>query len=121
MMHRRNPITVTAAAWQHIGVILTANPGTAFRIGVDTKGCAGHKYRYGLIALADIPQGADTVVGDGGTVLVDRDSLLYLLGSTLDLRTDGISSQLIWDNPMATSTCGCGESFSTPTDGCNNI
>jgi iron-sulfur cluster assembly protein len=117
-MNKRDPITVTPAAWVHIGNILAANPDTAFRIGVDTKGCAGHKYRYGLITLAEIPQDADTVVGDMGMVVVDRDSLLYLLGSTLDLKTDDISSQLIWYNPLATSTCGCGESFSTPTDGC---
>jgi iron-sulfur cluster assembly accessory protein len=119
MIRKRDPITVTPAAWQHIGGILSANADQAFRIGVDTKGCAGHKYRYGLIPLLDIPAGADIMVSDSGTILIDRDSLLYLLGSTLDLRSDGISSQLVWDNPMAASTCGCGESFSTPTNGCS--
>jgi iron-sulfur cluster assembly accessory protein len=119
MAIRRDPITITPAAWQHIGSILAANPGQAFRIGVDTKGCAGLKYRYGLVALAEIPETADLVQGPNGTVLVDRDSLLYLLGSTLDLLSDGISSQLVWSNPMATSTCGCGESFSTGGSGCS--
>lgn len=119
MTSKHDPITVTDAAWAHISRILAANPGNAFRIGVSNKGCAGHKYLYGLIPQDQIPAAADVVTGPGGTILVDGDSLLYLLGSTLDLATDGISSALVWTNPWATSTCGCGESFSAQTSGCS--
>ncbi len=113
MMRKRDPIMVTAAAWTHISGILASNPNTAFRIGVDTKGCAGHKYRYDLVGLGSLPPTTDQITSDLGIIALDPSGVMYLLGSTLDLSTDGISSQLVWHNPLATGSCGCGESFST--------
>lgn len=114
----RDPITITDAAKSHISQILAQNPGKCFYIAVDSKGCAGMKYRYDLIETADPKD--DVISGDWGTVVVDRISVLHLLGSKLDLRAEGLNTQLVWDNPMASSTCGCGESFSIGKGGCRD-
>ena len=44
---------------------------------------------------------------------MDADSLMYMLGTKIDFKEDDISAEFVFDNPLATSTCGCGESFST--------
>lgn len=44
--------------------------------------------------------------------MVDADSLMYILGTKIDYKEDDISAEFVFDNPLATSTCGCGESFS---------
>jgi len=49
----------------------------------------------------------------GVKVVVDADSLMYILGTKIDYKEDDISAEFVFDNPLATSTCGCGESFST--------
>lgn len=105
-------ITITAEAGQHIAGIMAREQGKMLRISVSTKGCAGHKYVYELVDQADISQRDEIVTGDWGQVAVDANSILYLLGSTLNLRSDSLQSQLVWHNPMASATCGCGDSFS---------
>ena len=48
----------------------------------------------------------------GVKVVVNADSLMYILGTKIDYKEDDISAEFVFDNPLATSTCGCGESFS---------
>ncbi len=86
--------------------------GDAFNVRVSVKGggCSGLMYDLGF---DDKTTPADKVFEDKGVkVLVDKKSMLYLIGTTLDF-TDGLNGKgFQFINPNATRTCGCGESFS---------
>jgi iron-sulfur cluster assembly protein len=80
------------------------------RVSVKGGGCSGLMYDLGF---DDKINPADQVFEDKGVkILVDKKSLLYLLGTTLDF-TDGLNGKgFQFINPNASRTCGCGESFS---------
>lgn len=80
------------------------------RVSVKGGGCSGLMYDLNFDANINP---ADQVFEDKGIkILVDKKSLLYLLGTTLDF-TDGLNGKgFQFINPNATRTCGCGESFS---------
>ena len=79
------------------------------RVSVKGGGCSGLMYDLGFDNLV---QASDEVFEDKGIkILVDRKSLLYLLGTTLEF-SDGLNGKgFQFVNPNATRTCGCGESF----------
>jgi iron-sulfur cluster assembly protein len=80
------------------------------RVSVQGGGCSGLMYDLGFDAEINP---ADQVFEDKGIkILVDKKSLLYLLGTTLDF-SDGLNGKgFQFINPNASRTCGCGESFS---------
>ena len=106
-------INVTDKAREEI-VILLINEGKSLehniRVSVKGGGCSG--LMYDLSFDPEI-QEADQVFEDKGVkILVDKKSLLYLLGTTLDF-SDGLNGKgFQFVNPNASRTCGCGESFS---------
>ena len=80
------------------------------RIHVKQGGCAGYEYVVDL----DPEQRADDIVvdaADGVRVLIDPDSLPRLQGLTLGYRQDLAGEGFTFENPNATSTCGCQKSF----------
>lgn len=79
------------------------------RVSVKGGGCSGLMYD---LNFDDTVQPADQVFEDKGVrILVDKKSLLYLLGTVLDF-TDGLNGKgFQFINPNASRTCGCGESF----------
>jgi iron-sulfur cluster assembly protein len=79
------------------------------RIGVKGGGCSGMSY----ILAFDIPTDMDVHLEQDGVVfIVDKRHLLYLGGTELDF-SDGLDNRgFVFSNPNATSTCGCGSSFS---------
>ena len=79
------------------------------RVGVKGGGCSGLTYSLGFDAAA---KEGDTTIEQGGIKLfVDGKSLFYLSGTVLDF-TDGLNGKgFVFNNPNATKTCGCGESF----------
>lgn len=80
------------------------------RVGVKGGGCSGFSY---LLDLTDAQKDSDEVfVQHGVTVIVDPKSLLYLSGVVIDFKSDIMQSGFVFNNPNATSTCGCGSSFS---------
>lgn len=119
-MATKDPITVTPAAWAHIGRALGGDPSKAFHISVDSRGCAGHKYAYRMIDASDISPRDGVMRSEHGTVVIDGTSIFHLLGSKLDLTAEGLNTRLSWDNPMASGTCGCGDSFSTEGKACSD-
>jgi len=90
-----------------------ANPLLALRITVESGGCHGFQYLMSLTTLEDSISKEDTVFGaDGARVVMDEPSLELLKGSKIDFTMELIGSQFkIVDNPLATSSCGCGTSF----------
>lgn len=114
---KRDAVTITDGARAYVSEVLSGNPGKHLRVSINNKGCSGHKYQYDLMDWDDIRPMDEVVDWEGGRLVVDAMSLLGLLGSRLDLRTTQFESQLVWDNPMAMNSCGCGESFQLSGEG----
>lgn len=82
----------------------------ALRVAVEGGGCSGFQYE---IKLEPAPDGEDLVLEkDGQRVLVDQTSLPFLAGAVIDFSEELIGARFVIDNPNATSSCGCGTSFS---------
>ena len=77
------------------------------RLDVKGGGCAGFNYEW---SFADEDRIDDVVVDD--ILLISRDYELYLMGMELDYNYDDFESAFTFNNPKATSSCGCGTSFS---------
>lgn len=105
------PLAVTARAAARIAMILKDEPaGSMLRVAVEGGGCSGFLYRFAIDA-ARAPDDV-TIEKDGITVLVDSISAPMLSGSELDFVTELIGQSFQIRNPNATSSCGCGTSFS---------
>lgn len=106
-------ISVTEKAKERIANLRTEEGKSEnhnIRVSVKGGGCSGLMYDLGFDAEI---KPADQVFEDKGIkILVDKKSLLYLLGTTLDF-SDGLNGKgFQFINPNASRTCGCGESFS---------
>lgn len=79
------------------------------RVGVKGGGCSGMTYQLGFDG--ETKDGDTVIEKDGIKLYVDGKSLFYLTGTTLDF-SDGLNGRgFVFNNPNATKTCGCGESF----------
>lgn len=106
-------ITVTENAKNHaLKLIKDENrvEGTFIRVGVDGGGCSGLSYK---LEFDDKLKEGDQMFEDKGIkIVVDRKSFLYLAGTELEY-TGGLNGKgFVFNNPNASRTCGCGESFS---------
>jgi iron-sulfur cluster insertion protein len=103
------PPRVTDRAYARLSEIGAARQGKALRIAVEGGGCSGFQYAITL----DDPADDDIVLESGGEkVVVDSVSLPYLQNATIDFAEELIGARFTIDNPNATSSCGCGTSFS---------
>lgn len=106
-----SPVTVSASAAKRIAQILQAEAAPAMlRVAVTGGGCSGFQYNF---TIDDTKMDDDLVIArDGATVLVDPMSLDFLKGAEIDFVDDLIGAAFKINNPNATSSCGCGTSFS---------
>jgi iron-sulfur cluster assembly protein len=80
------------------------------RVGVKGGGCSGFNY---LLDLTESRKDTDEVFEQHGIrIIVDPKSLLYLNGVTVDFKDEVMGRGFVFNNPNATSSCGCGSSFS---------
>src|SRR5215472_18961052 len=105
------PVTVSARAAKRIAEILKAEPQPVMlRLAVTGGGCSGFQYNF---TLDDTRLDDDLVIErDGAVVLIDPMSLDFLKGAEIDFVDDMIGQAFKVNNPNATSSCGCGTSFS---------
>jgi iron-sulfur cluster assembly accessory protein len=110
-VEQASSFTMTPRAARRIAEILSAEGSEAkLRVAVTGGGCSGFQYSF---ALDDARADDDLVIErDGATVLVDPMSLDFLKGAELDFADDLIGAAFKINNPNATSSCGCGTSFS---------
>jgi len=87
------------------------NDSLKLRVFVSGGGCSG--FQYGFTFDENIQEGDTQVQKNGVTLLVDPMSFQYLTGAEIDYKDDLEGSQFVIKNPNATTTCGCGSSFST--------
>ncbi|SDX03415.1 HesB/IscA family protein [Litoreibacter albidus] len=103
------PPKVTDRAFERLAEIGASQQGQALRVAVDGGGCSGFQYDIKLDAPAD----DDLVLTkDGETVVVDAVSLPFLANAVIDFSEELIGARFVIENPNATSSCGCGTSFS---------
>ena len=84
---------------------------TKLRVAVKGGGCSGFSYMLDLTEEAK-GESDEEIACHGIKVLVDNKSLLYLDGTEIDFRDEVMASGFVFKNPNATSSCGCGSSFS---------
>ncbi len=103
------PPKVTKRAFERLGEIGAAAQGKALRIAVEGGGCSGFQYEIDL----DDPKDDDLILeGAGEKVVIDSISLPFLTDAEIDFTEELIGARFVINNPNATSSCGCGTSFS---------
>ncbi len=84
---------------------------TRLRVGVKGGGCSGFSYMLDLVEEPPTEQDEE-LESNGVKILVDMKSLLYLDGTEIDFKDEIMGKGFVFKNPNATSSCGCGSSFS---------
>ena len=106
------PILFTDSAAAKVADLIAeeGNPDLKLRVFVQGGGCSGFQYGFTFdeITIED----DTTMTKKGVALLIDAMSYQYLLGAEIDDEEDLLGAQFVIKNPNATSTCGCGSSFS---------
>lgn len=104
-------VKLTAGAEARVAALMAQAPADAIGVKLSTprRGCSGLAYSVDYVSVADPMD--ERIETPGGTFFVDGASVLYLIGSTMDWVEDDFSAGFVFQNPNATGSCGCGESF----------
>ena len=106
-------ISITNEAAIQINKIISEAPDgiDSIIIGIDKSGCSGYSYKIDYGKSID-HKNFEIVKKSGANILIDPKATMFLIGSTMDYKTDKLSSRFIFNNPNEKGSCGCGESFS---------
>ena len=105
-----NKIEVTKSAQEHINKILLNEKSQFFRITVLGGGCAGFQYKFDF---ENLKNDDDILIEEEKiNVVIDETSMELIQNSTIDYVHELIGSSFKITNPQASSSCGCGTSFS---------
>ena len=105
-----NKIEITENAQKHIALIMTSENSNFFRITVLGGGCAGFQYKFDFDNVKNIDDIIFSIKEI--SVIIDPTSLKLIKGSKIDYVDELIGSSFKISNPQASSSCGCGTSFS---------
>jgi len=105
-------LTVTDNAANKVRALIEEEGNTALklRVFVTGGGCSG--FQYGFTFDENINEGDTAIEKDGVTFVIDPMSYQYLVGASIDFKEDLSGAQFVISNPNASTTCGCGSSFS---------
>jgi len=108
------PITLSESAAKEVKSIIKdqglPEEATRLRVGVKGGGCSGFSYMLDLVE--DAPTESDEQLESNGVKIVcDMKSYLYLNGAEIDFKDEVMGRGFVFKNPNATSSCGCGSSF----------
>lgn len=106
------PILFTESAAAKVADLIAeeGNPDLKLRVFVQGGGCSGFQYGFTFDEIAN--EDDMSMQKNGVTLLIDAMSYQYLIGAEIDYKEDLQGSQFVIRNPNATTTCGCGSSFS---------
>ena len=106
------PLIFTDSAAAKVADLIAeeGNTDLKLRVFVQGGGCSG--FQYGFTFDEAVNEDDTTFEKNGVTLLVDSMSFQYLVGAEIDYKEDINGSQFVNKNPNATTTCGCGSSFS---------
>ena len=104
-------ITLTDRAIARIADLMRRAPDGAIGVKLSTprRGCSGLAYSVDYVTEENPLD--EKIETPGGAFYVDGGSVLYLIGSVMDWREDDFAAGFVFENPNATGSCGCGESF----------
>jgi len=107
-----SPLLFTDSAANKVKELIEeeGNPGLKLRVFVTGGGCSG--FQYGFTFDEEVNEDDTSMEKNGVTLLIDPMSYQYLVGAEIDYSEGLEGSQFVIRNPNATSTCGCGSSFS---------
>ncbi len=103
------PPSVTPRAFERLAEINADGDVKVLRVAVEGGGCSGFQYE---ITLGDTAEGDLVLESDGQKVAIDEISLPFLSNAVIDFADELIGARFVINNPNATSSCGCGTSFS---------
>ena len=103
-------LTDNAAAKAQSLISEEGNPHLKLRVFVTGGGCSG--FQYGFSFDEEVAEDDTLIENKGASLLVDPLSYQYLVGSKVDYLEGLEGSRFVVNNPLATTTCGCGSSFS---------
>ncbi|MDC1023003.1 iron-sulfur cluster assembly accessory protein [Alphaproteobacteria bacterium] len=105
-----NDFKLSQDASNRIKTLLKSEDSSYFRISVLGGGCSGFQYDF---SFASFPNEDDLVFNENGiNYLIDKTSIDFLEGSTLEYISELAGAYFKIENPNATANCGCGTSFS---------
>jgi iron-sulfur cluster insertion protein len=106
------PIVFTDSAAAKVADLIAeeGNPDLKLRVFVQGGGCSG--FQYGFTFDEVVNEDDTTMTKNGVSLLIDAMSYQYLLGAEIDYKEDLQGAQFVIKNPNASTTCGCGSSFS---------
>jgi iron-sulfur cluster assembly protein len=102
-------ITLTPSAEVEVRRLIIEEGKPGLRLGIKGGGCSGLSY---MLEFTNEEEGDTVIDFDGFKVFLDRKSTIYLSGITLDFQSGLDGRGFVFNNPQASNTCGCGESFS---------
>lgn len=107
-----SPLKFTSAAARKVKQLIEeeGNHALKLRVFVSGGGCSG--FQYGFTFDENVEEGDTQISNEGVLLLVDPMSYQYLAGAEIDYSEGLEGAQFVIRNPNATSTCGCGSSFS---------
>ncbi|MEX2124037.1 MAG: iron-sulfur cluster insertion protein ErpA [Woeseia sp.] len=106
------PVVFTDAAAKKVNELIQDedNPALKLRVFISGGGCSG--FQYGFTFDEKIEDGDSRIENQGVTLVIDPMSVQYLMGAEIDYKEDLQGAQFVIRNPNASTTCGCGSSFS---------
>lgn len=110
--HDAVAMTLTDDAANKVSTLIKeeGNPKLNLRVFVTGGGCSG--FQYGFSFDEDVNEDDTVIAHNGAKLLIDPLSFQYLVGSKVDYLEGLEGSRFVVNNPLATTTCGCGMSFS---------
>jgi iron-sulfur cluster insertion protein len=112
MTEMQDPLLFTDNAANKVKQLIEeeGNPELKLRVFVSGGGCSGFQYGF---TFDEVTNEDDTVMSKNGVqLLIDPMSFQYLVGAEIDYQENLEGAQFVIKNPNATTTCGCGSSFS---------
>ncbi len=112
MSDEESPLVFTDSAADKVKALIVeeGNDNLKLRVYVTGGGCSG--FQYGFTFDEAVNDGDTSVEKNGVTLLIDPMSYQYMVGAEIDYKEDLEGAQFVIRNPNATTTCGCGSSFS---------
>lgn len=102
-------VILTDSARRHMEGLITKQGKPIVRLQVKGGGCAGFQYEWEMADSKE--EGDEVIVLANGEFAIDSQSLLFIMGTTVDYVEEVFGSSLQIKNPNSKASCGCGESF----------
>jgi|SRR6056300_1641392 iron-sulfur cluster assembly accessory protein len=102
-------VNVTDSARKHMETILDKQHKEYVKLSVKGGGCAGFTYEWN--AVDSIDEDDEVIELANGKFAIDGKGIMFVVGTTIDYKQEVFGSYMSIQNPNATSSCGCGESF----------